>query len=142
MENNEGNKIGSTTPKEKEKINYSALIQEYLKNNANDKEYTFKIGNNPELLFDKVNQQRLVLWETFLFNISSPSGINTDFDILTACPEREDQIVIINDCKRTRSREKGLVPGFQKILEAVLTHYCTTKGLIYKQGLNEIIYIN
>ena len=138
MENNEGNKIGSTTPKEKEKINYSALIQEYLKNNANEKEYTLKIKNNPELLFDKVNQQRLVLWETFLFNISSPSGINTDFDILTACPEREDQIVIINDCKRTRSREKDLVPGFQKILEAVLTHYCTTKGLIYKQGLNEI----
>ena len=138
MKNNEGNKIGSTTPKEKEKINYSALIQEYLKNNANEKEYTLKIKNNPELLFDKVNQQRLVLWETFLFNISSPSGINTDFDILTACPEREDQIVIINDCKRTRSREKDLVPGFQKILEAVLTHYCTTKGLIYKQGLNEI----
>ena len=138
MENNEGNNNGSTTPNEIEKINYSSLIKEYLKNNGNDKVYESKIKNNPELLFEKVNQQRLVLWETFLFNISSPSGINTDFDILTACPEREDQIVIINDCKRTRSREKGLVPGFQKILEAVLTHYCTTKGLIYKQGLNEI----
>ena len=138
MENNEGNNNGSTTPNEIEKINYSSLIKEYLKNNGNDKVYESKIKNNPELLFEKVNQQRLVLWETLLFNISSPSGINTDFDILTACPEREDQIVIINDCQRTRVRERDLVPGFKKILEAVLTHYCTTKGLIYKQGLNEI----
>ena len=138
MENNEGNKISSTTPKEIKKINYSSLIKEYIKKNANDEDYLSIIKNNPQLLFEKVNEQRLILWETFLFNISSPSGINSDFDILTACPEREDQIVIINDCGRTRVRESYLVPGFRKILEAVLTYYCTTKGLIYKQGLNEI----
>ena len=135
MENNDGNKNDSTSS---EKIKYSLLIKNYLKNINNDEEYTSKVNDNPGLLFEKVNEQRLILWETFLFNISSPSGINTDFDILTACPERGDQTVIINDCGRTRVRERYLVPGFQKILEAVLTHYCTTKGLGYKQGLNEI----
>ena len=138
MENNNGSNISSSNQEEIEKINYSSLIKEYLNNNSNDVAYTSKIENNPELLFEKINQQRLMLWETFLFNISSPSGINTDFDILTACPERKDQIIIINDCKRTRVRESKLLPGFQKILEEVLTHYCSTKNLIYKQGLNEI----
>ena len=122
----------------KEKINYFPIIKQYLKRNSQDEEYLYKINKEPDLLFEKVDQSRLIIWETFLYNISSPGRKNSDTDILCAILEREDQKVIVNDCKRTRVRESILVPGFRKILEAFLTYYCTSKEINYKQGLNEV----
>jgi len=122
----------------KEQINYSALIKNYLKNSSHDEEYLKKLENNPDSLFEKMNEQRLIIWETFLYNFSSPSRKNSDCDILCALLEREDQRVILNDCRRTRVRESKLIPGFPKILEAIITHYCTSKEIFYKQGLNEV----
>ena len=122
----------------KEQINYSVLIKNYLKNTSHDEEYIKKLENNPDSLFEKMNEQRLIIWETFLYNFSSPSRKNSDCDILCALLEREDQRIILNDCKRTRVRESKLIPGFPKILEAIITHYCTSKGIYYKQGLNEV----
>ena len=122
----------------KVKINYFPIIKQYLTKNSEDKEYTFKIEQNPDSLFEKVDQARLIIWETFLYNISSPGRKNSDTDILCAILEREDQKVIKNDCKRTRVKESILVPGFRKILEAFLTYYCTSKEIHYKQGLNEV----
>jgi hypothetical protein len=46
--------------------------------------------------------------------------------------------VIINDAKRTRVRESILIPNFKDILEKMLTFFCKTKEIQYKQGLNEI----
>ena len=122
----------------KEKINYYPIIKEYLNKNAHDNEYISKINDNPDSLFEKMDETRFIIWETFLYNISSPSRKNSDSDVLCAILEREDQRVIKNDCKRTRVRESGLVPGFPKILEAFLTYYCTSKDIHYKQGLNEV----
>ena len=124
--------------KKKEEINYSILIKNYLTNNTHDEEYSSQINNKPDSLFENMNEQRLMIWETFLYNFSSPGRKNSDSDILCALLERHDQRVILNDCKRTRVRESKLVPGFPKILEAVLTYYCTSKDLDYKQGLNEV----
>ena len=101
----------------KEQINYSVLIKNYLKNTSHDEEYIKKLENNPDSLFENMNEQRLIIWETFLYNFSSPSRKISDCDILCALLEREDQRIILNDCKRTN---------------------CTSKGIYYKQGLNEV----
>ena len=122
----------------KEPINYQDLIKQYITNVSNAKDYIQKIKEEPSLLFEKVTDKRLIIWETFLYNFSSPNRIISEGDILTAILDREDQKVIKNDCKRTRVRESILVPGFPKILEAFLTYYCTSKEICYKQGLNEI----
>ena len=141
-ENNEPNKKEDTKEnpgkENKEKKDYFSLIKKYLQKISQDEEYVGKIKNNPDSLFDKMNEPRLIIWETFLYNISSPSRKNSDSDILCSLLEREDQGIIKSDCKRTRVRESSLVPGFPKILETFLTYYCTSKEIHYKQGLNEI----
>ena len=149
--NNENLKIAkeSQPKKEKEngihldknkntKINYFNFIKDYLHKNSNDKTYINTIQQNPDSLFENMNEQRLVRWEAILFFSSSPLKKNDEYDIFCSPLEREDQSVIRNDCKRTRVRESCLVPGFPKILEALLTYYCTTKNICYKQGLNEV----
>ena len=120
------------------KNNYFEIVKEYLKKNTHDEKYLSTIKDNPDLLFEKINETRLIIWETFLYNTSSPSRKSSDCDILCALLEREDQTLIKNDCKRTRVRESILLPGFPKILEAFLTYYCTNKEIHYKQGLNEV----
>ena len=122
----------------KTKINYFNYIKEYLSKNSNDQEYINTIKENPDILFEKMNEKRLVFWEYMLFNISAPLKKNSEFEILYSPLDRPDQTVIRNDCKRTRVRESSLVPGFPKILESLLTYYCTSKKICYKQGLNEV----
>ena len=136
--NKKNNSKKENIPESKGKINYYPIIKEYLNKNSNNNEYNSKIKENPDSLFEKMDEKRFIIWETFLYNISSPSRKNSDSDVLCALLEREDQKVIKNDCKRTRVRESGLVPGFPKILEAFLTYYCTMKKIYYKQGLNEV----
>ena len=141
-ENDEPNKKEDTKEnpgkENKGKKDYFSLIKKYLQKNSQDEEYIGKIENNPDSLFDKMNEPRLIIWETFLYNISSPSRKNSDSDILCSLLEREDQNIIKADCKRTRVKESSLVPGFPKILETFLTYYCSSKEIHYKQGLNEI----
>ena len=122
----------------KTKIHYFNFIKDYLSKNANDKTYANIIQQNPDSLFENMSEQRLVRWEAILYFSSSPLKKNDEYDIFCSPLEREDQMVIRNDCKRTRVRESCLVPGFPKILEALLTYYCTTKNICYKQGLNEV----
>ena len=124
--------------KSKKNIDYRLLIKQYISLNIKDEEYQNKIKENPDLLFKELDESKLILWETILFTYSSPSRKHSDSDILYSELDREDQRIIINDCKRTRVRESILVPGFPKILEAFLTYYCTSKGIFYKQGLHEI----
>jgi hypothetical protein len=137
--NKEENKLNNQNEKNDKKENkiYDE-IKKYLNKVSVDEEYNTKLKENPELLFEKITDTRLIIWETFLYNFSSPERKNSESDILTALLERDDQKVIINDCRRTRVRESKLVPGFPKILEAFLTYYCTSNEIHYKQGLNEI----
>ena len=120
------------------KINQYNKGKEYLNKCAEDQNYSKAIKENPDSLFEKMNEQRIVVWESVLYNKSSPSRQNSDSDILYSPLDRSDQSVIRNDCKRTRVRESVLLPGYSKILEAILTYYCNTKNIRYKQGLNEI----
>ena len=136
-EENELNKINNQNVN-KDKKNYNEEIKKYLGNVTYDQEYMTTIKEHPDLLFEKISDTRLIIWESILYNFSSPERKNSESDIITAILDRPDQKVIRNDCKRTRVKESLLVPGFPKILEAVLTYYCTSKEILYKQGLNEI----
>ena len=122
----------------KAKNSYHSIVKEYLNKISHDEEYFTMIKEKSDLLFEKMNESRLIIWETFLYNTSSPSRKTSDCDVLCALLDREDQKVIRNDCKRTRVKESILLPGFPKILEAFLTYYCTSKDIHYKQGLNEV----
>ena len=121
-----------------DKYAYHSIIKEYLNKNVKDSQYAKTIKENPDLLFEKMSVERLVYWESILYFTSSPLKKNDENEILFAPLEREDQNVIKNDSKRTRVRESILVPGFPRILEALLTYYCNLKQICYKQGLNEI----
>ena len=125
-------------PNLQSKINNYNKIKEFLSKNANDKSYSKIIKENPDFLFEKMNEQRIIIWESMLYNNSSPLRKNSDSEILYSPLDRPDQNVIKNDCRRTRVRESFLIPGYSKILEAILTYYCNTKKICYKQGLNEI----
>ena len=125
-------------PNKTDKYVYHSLIKDYLTKNVKDAQYAKTIKENPDLLFEKMTMERLVYWESILYFTSSPLKKNDENEILFAPLEREDQNVIKNDSKRTRVRESVLLPGFPRILEALLTYYCNTKQICYKQGLNEI----
>ena len=137
-EKKEEKKENEEKKEEKEKKNkYILEIQKILNFENQNKEYIKKINNNPEELFEILNDRTLIFWQSVVYNFEA-TIIDSDGDILTVVPDRKDQNVIINDCNRTRFRECSLVPGFKKILEEVLTFYCNVKGINYKQGLNEI----
>ena len=137
VEKKEKNEIEKKTDN-KDKNSYFSKVKEYLSKNSHDEEYFSIIKEKPDLLFERMNETRLIIWETYLYNISSPSRKTSDCDVLCALLDREDQKIIRNDCKRTRVKESILLPGFPKILEAFLTYYCTSKDIHYKQGLNEV----
>ena len=120
------------------KIFYSEEVKKYLKMNLQDDEYTKLVSTEPMKLFDSIDPIKLTMFEANLYKFSSPSGKGYDSDILSIKLNREDQHVIQNDCKRTRVRESVLVPNFKNTLEQIITFYCTSKNILYKQGLNEI----
>ena len=122
----------------RKKIFYNEEVKNYLKNNTENKQYTEMIEKNPMELFAYIDPIKLTKIEANLYRFSSPSGKGINEDILAVKLNREDQNVIQNDCKRTRVRESKLVPDFKNILEKIITFYCTSKNIIYKQGLNEI----
>lgn len=88
-----------------------------------------------------ISMETLIIWESILLN-SSPvqqEFIFEDSKILSTSLDLQNQKVIKNDCLRTRVRDKDILPGFQTSLEILLTFYCKQHGLLYKQGLNEIL---
>ena len=119
------------------KKQFSLEIKKYLNDTERDKEYMNILENNPEKLFEIINDRTIMLWQSVVYSFEA-TIIDCDADILTVIPERDDQQIIVNDSKRTRFRESQLIPGFKKILEELLTFYCNTKKINYKQGLNEI----
>ena len=144
---NEKNKLNLEKTKEKEcqiKISQNLQIKRNNYNEIKDflnkieQDYSNKIKDDPDSLFEEMNEQRIIIWESSLYSQSSPLRKNSDSDILYSTLDRDDQQVIRNDCKRTRVRESVIIPGYPKILEAILTYYCSTKKICYKQGLNEV----
>ena len=131
------NNIKITQNVETTKKDYKSEIKKYLNNEELNKEYYDLIENNPDEIFSSLNGRLFSIWQSII-HIFEPTIIESDTDIIAHIPDRKDQKVIINDAKRTRVRESKFYPGFQKILEMVLTFYCDTKKINYKQGLNEI----
>jgi len=120
------------------RVFYTEEVKKYLKMNVQDDEYSKIVSENPIQLFSTIDQIQLTMFEANLYKYISPSGKGNDEDILSVKLNRNDQNVIRNDCKRTRVRESVLIPEFKNTLEKIITYYCTTKNIFYKQGLNEI----
>ena len=140
MEENENkNRINIKEDDMKTKrVFYTEEVKKYLKMNVQDDEYSKIVSENPIQLFSTIDQIQLTMFEANLYKYISPSGKGNDEDILSVKLNRNDQNVIRNDCKRTRVRESVLIPEFKNTLEKIITYYCTTKNIFYKQGLNEI----
>ena len=106
-------------------------------NDELSEKYINLLKTNPESLFEIIDCKTISIWESkiYSFNIKI---IDSDSQIYSTAPDRKDQSVIQVDSKRTRYKEKNLIVGFEKILEIILTFYCNSKQINYKQGLNEI----
>ena len=117
--------------------NYVLKVNNYLNTTHENLEYKNALKNNPEQLFSFLNEEIFMKWQSVIFNYE-PTIIDSDADIISLIPDRKDQQLIEVDTKRTRFFESKLIPGFKKILEMILTFYCNTKQIKYKQGLNEI----
>ena len=113
-------------------------VYKYIKENLDDKNYTKLVTTNPQEVFASIDQMKLATMEAFLFCDSAPSMIVYKEDILSVELNLEAQQVIKNDCHRTRVRESVLIPDFEHTLEKLITYYCFSQKINYKQGLNEI----
>ena len=122
----QGNKVNNEINKKQNSPN-EEIVDDYMK----------IINNNPESLFEIINENTLAIWQKKLLS-NKLTIIATDYQIITTLPERSDQNTIIIDTKRTRSKERHLILGYEKVLELILTFYCNQKNINYRQGLNEI----
>ena len=119
---------------------YNQLVKTFMNINIKDQEYIDKIEKYPDKLFILIDQNIVSDWEQLLQNKKSNEGIDNSLDSKIDSVERdtEFQVVIKNDCNRTRVRESIFVDNFKQTLENILTYYCKSKNIYYKQGLNEI----
>ena len=136
----EKKEIKSETSKENIK-NYNQIIKDYITKSAQDTKYDEQIKDNPISLFDSIDEQKIKSWESTLSKIS-PNTLKISNDkeqqILSDLIQTKEQIVIKNDCKRTRVRESKIFDNYIEILERILSYYCYKYKATYKQGLNEI----
>ena len=108
----------------------------------NDTSYQEAIQTNPDFLFETITDSKIERWTQILLNkdtsfLSQP--LNDDSEILNTITDLPNQHVIQNDVKRTRVKERVIMPSFLEYLEFFITYYCKTHKIKYKQGLNEII---
>ena len=61
-------------------------------------------------------------------------------NIFSVVLDQPNQRVIKHDCDRTRASLEEFKDGeVRAALEAILTHYCQTQNIKYKQGMNEVL---
>ena len=124
--------------KEKEKKQYEDKVRYYINLNVKTNSYNNVTNENSENLFSIITEEKIMKWEIKLFSDFNYYRTITEEMILNSINDSKQRSVIINDAKRTRVRESILIPNFKEILEKVLTFFCRTKNILYKQGLNEI----
>ena len=124
--------------KEKEKKKYEEEVKYYINLNVKTNSYNNVTNENSANLFSIITEEKILKWEIKLFSDFNYYRTITEEMILNSMNDTKQRTVIINDSKRTRVRESILVPNFKEILEKVLTFFCKTKNILYKQGLNEI----
>ena len=120
------------------KKKYETEVNYYLNLNIKTNDYNKVTYENANELFSIITEEKILKWEIKLFSNFSYNRTITEEMILNVEKNTQYQSVIINDAKRTRVRESILIPNFKEILEKVLTFYCKSKNIHYKQGLNEI----
>ena len=120
------------------KENIKNELSLYIKKNLLDFEYSNIISNNPSILFKSITSEHIILWESLLFVQNIPKTNFTQEEILSTPLDNIDQIIIRNDCSRTRVRESKIIKNFKEILEILITKFISTNDIKYKQGLNEI----
>ena len=124
--------------KEKEKKKYEDEVKYYINLNVKTNSYNNVTNENSTNLFSIITEEKIMKWEIKLFSDFNYYRTITEEMILNCNNDSKQRSVIINDAKRTRVRESILIPNFKEILEKVLTFFCRTKNILYKQGLNEI----
>ena len=120
----------------KEKINNELSL--YIKQNLLNIEYSNLISKNPSFLFKSITSEHIILWESLLFIQNIPKTNFTQDEILSTPLDNIDQIIIRNDCSRTRVRESKIIKNFKEYLEILITKFIKMNNIKYKQGLNEI----
>ena len=122
----------------KGKNKYMSLARYYINLYVKTNEYNDITPENRDIYFNIITEERIIKWEIKLFNNYNYYKTITDDMIIKVEKDTSFQHVIINDSKRTRVRESILIEQFKDILENMLTFYCKSKDVYYKQGLNEI----
>ena len=139
MENSSSGKENSKNKNEVKDENYFNEQAKLLINiNLKDPEYNNRIEKDPNSLFLPLDKNTISNWEKLLINKSEKKTIPTDNEINTVERNTSFQEIIEKDCNRTRVRESFLIDNFLEKLQNIITYYCKTKNIHYKQGLNEI----
>ena len=132
------NKIIENKNEIKDEKYFSDQVKFLININLKDTEYDTIIEKEPNRLFLSIDKDIISNWENLLINKQEKRKIPTDNEINSVQKNLEFQLVIKNDCNRTRVRESTLIENFRETLENIITYYCKTKNVYYKQGLNEI----
>ena len=126
------------TKEEKKRKKYEEEVKYYINLNVKTNEYNIISDENIDKIFNLITEERIIKWESNLFRNFNYFKTITDNMIINVKKDTSFQAVVKNDAKRTRVRESFIIPDFKNILENMLTFYCKTKDVYYKQGLNEI----
>ena len=90
---------------------------------------------------DYVDLEMIQRWEKKLMSYTSgytkliDNDVNIDYYNLSYKDER----IVVNDCDRTRTKEREGSTEFVQLLKKLLIYYCKYNDIDYKQGLNEIL---
>ena len=120
---------------------YNEQVKIFMNINLKDPKYVEKLEKHADTLFLFVDKYIITRWEKTLREFCPGlrgSPIPTEEQINSVIKDTEYQKVIFNDCNRTRVRESILIENFKQTLENIITYYCKSKNIYYKQGLNEI----
>ena len=121
-----------------EREKYISLANFYINLNIKPNDYNNVTPESMNNYLSIITEEKIMKWEIKLYNNFNYYKTITEQKILKVKKDNPYQPVIVNDAKRTRVRESILMPNYKEILENLLTFYCISKDIYYKQGLNEI----
>ena len=121
-----------------EREKYISLANFYINLNIKPNDYNNVTPESMNNYLSIITEEKIMKWEIKLYNNFNYYKTITEQKILKVKKDNPYQPVIVNDAKRTRVRESILIPNYKEILENLLTFYCISKDIYYKQGLNEI----
>ena len=122
----------------KDKKNYISEAKFYINLNVKDNDYFKSSNKDYDSFFEIISEEKIMKWEIKLFNDFNYYKTITEDMITKVQKDTSFQLVIKNDVNRTRVRESILIENFRENLENIITFYCKSKNIYYKQGLNEI----